>query len=119
MGDINQFMLVQRNAELVRGPILEIGSKDYGSTPNFRTLFPGSTYVGVDMAEGKGVDVVSDLTDEFGVVDARLGGMRFRTIALCQRTLCLADPRVSLRLLEVHPGGREGTLSCREVRRDA
>jgi hypothetical protein len=80
MGDVNQFMIVQRHAKLVRGPILEIGSKDYGSTPDFRTLFPGSAYVGVDMAEGKGVDVVLDLTDEFGVLDARLGGMRFRTI---------------------------------------
>lgn len=46
----------------IKGPILEIGSKDYGSTENFRALFPGIPYVGIDMAEGTGVDHVLDLT---------------------------------------------------------
>jgi len=80
MGDINQFIFVKSNLDLVQGPILEVGSKDYGSTPDFRSLFPHSTYVGVDMSEGKGVDVVLDMTDDFAAVDASLGGMRFKTV---------------------------------------
>jgi hypothetical protein len=80
MGDINQFMIVQRNTDLIRDPILEVGSKDYGSTPDFRSLFPRLTYVGVDMSEGKGVDLILDMTDDFDAVDARLGGRRFSTI---------------------------------------
>jgi SAM-dependent methyltransferase len=80
MGDLNQFNLVKRNADLVRGPILEVGSKDYGSTPDFRSLFPGVQYVGVDMEAGKGVDVVLDLTGDFERIDAQLGGLRFSTV---------------------------------------
>lgn len=80
MGDINQFMIVQRNTDVIRDPILEVGSKDYGSTPDFRSLIPHSTYVGVDMIDGKGVDVILDMTDDFDTVDQRLGGRRFKTI---------------------------------------
>lgn len=40
--------------------MVEIGSKDYGNAANFRSLYP--EYVGLDMAEGKGVDVVCDLS---------------------------------------------------------
>lgn len=80
MGDLNQFTIVKRNTDLVRGPILEVGSRDYGSTPDFRSLFPQSTYVGVDMSEGKGVDVILDMTDDFAAVDSRLAGMRFNSI---------------------------------------
>jgi hypothetical protein len=50
MGDINQLLVVQRNADLVRGPILEVGSKDYGTTQDFRSLFRHCTYVGTDMS---------------------------------------------------------------------
>ena len=80
MGDINQLTIVQRNLELVGEPVIEIGSKDYGSTPDFRSLVPGLKYVGVDMEAGKGVDVVVDLTDSFDRVDEALGGLRFNTI---------------------------------------
>lgn len=80
MGDINQILVVQRNADLVRGPILEVGSKDYGTTQDFRSLFPHCTYVGTDMSEGKGVDVVLNLTDDFAVVDEAFGGRRFNTV---------------------------------------
>jgi len=80
MGDINQFMFVKRNTDLVRDPILEVGSRDYGSTPDFRSLFPHLSYVGVDLSGGKGVDVVLDLTEDFDAVDARLAGTRFNTI---------------------------------------
>jgi len=45
----------------VSGPILEVGSRDYGSTENWRALYPGNEYLGVDLAEGKNVDRVVDL----------------------------------------------------------
>jgi hypothetical protein len=80
MGDRNQFELVRRNADLVRSPILEVGSRNYGSTPDFRSLLPGSDYVGVDMSDGKGVDLVVDLTEEFSLVDVGLQRRRFNTI---------------------------------------
>jgi len=32
------------------------------------------------MSEGKGVDVVLDLTDDFAVVDEAFGGRRFNTV---------------------------------------
>jgi hypothetical protein len=80
MGDLNQLLLIERNRDLVRPPILEVGSKDYGSTPDFRALFPEQRYVGVDMAEGKGVDVAADLIGDFDSVDRAVGGMRFNTV---------------------------------------
>jgi SAM-dependent methyltransferase len=50
----------------VNGPVLEIGSKDYGSTEDFRKIYAGHEYVGVDLAEGPGVDIVADLTAGIG-----------------------------------------------------
>ena len=72
MGDINQFMIVRRNSALIRDPILEVGSRDYGSTPDFRSLFSQPTDVGLDRSEGRGLDVVLETTDDFDAVDARL-----------------------------------------------
>ena len=72
MGDINQFMIVRRNSALIRDPILEVGSRDYGSTPDFRSLFSQPTDVGLDRSEGRGLDVVLETTDDFHAVDARL-----------------------------------------------
>lgn len=62
MGDINQMAFLKRVPRNIEGPILEIGSKNYGSTENFRAMFPGIPYVGIDMAAGDGVDHVVDLT---------------------------------------------------------
>ena len=81
MGDINQFTFVGKFVNELKAPFLEVGSKDYGSTQNFRPLFAGKgEYVGVDMEDGPGVDVVLDLTDEFQKVDAKLSGKRFSTV---------------------------------------
>lgn len=66
MGDANQLTYLKRHVPSVAGPVLEIGSKDHGNTQNFRALFPSNDYVGLDMAEGKGVDVVHDLTTGLG-----------------------------------------------------
>ncbi|NMG04232.1 class I SAM-dependent methyltransferase [Azoarcus taiwanensis] len=71
---------MERNKALFKGPFLEVGSRDYGSTEKIRTSFPGETYVGVDMQAGEGVDLVVDLTMPFSDVDALLGGNRFGTI---------------------------------------
>lgn len=62
MGDVNQMHFLRKMVPAVDGPVLEIGSKDYGNTSSFREFYRGCQYVGVDLAPGKGVDVVADLT---------------------------------------------------------
>lgn len=80
MGDINQRRFVERHRDAFSGPVLEVGAHDYGSTQDLRRLFPGETYVGIDMRAGPGVDVVLDMTAPFAEVDRQLGGRRFGTI---------------------------------------
>lgn len=65
MGDHNQLLYLTRVVPRAEGPVLEVGSKEYGSTSTFREFYAGNEYVGVDMAEGPGVDVVVDLTTGF------------------------------------------------------
>ncbi|GEM_PF-4321543 len=64
MGDLNQKLYLQHFVKNVNGAILEVGSKDYGNTQNFRELFPNNEYVGIDLSEGKGV--VLDLSKTIG-----------------------------------------------------
>lgn len=64
MGDQNQLLYLQRFVPEVDGAILEIGSKDYGSTVPFRKHIKHREYVGLDMADGAGVDVVGDLSKD-------------------------------------------------------
>lgn len=42
MGDRNQYLYLYLSERVpsIDGPILEIGSKDYGSTEDFRGLYP-------------------------------------------------------------------------------
>jgi len=80
MGDLNQFYFVLNNKNLVKGPILEIGSKDYGNTQDFRSLFPNFDYIGVDMEEGKGVDIIADFTDDLDNLKEKLSDRKFKTI---------------------------------------
>lgn len=81
MGSPNHMTWISKHKDNLNGPILEIGSKDYGNTENFRVLIEdGSEYVGVDMSAGKGVDLVLDLTLEFEEISRQLGGKRFGTI---------------------------------------
>ncbi|GAB4137490.1 MAG: hypothetical protein Tsb009_05060 [Planctomycetaceae bacterium] len=81
MGDVNQLLYVQSIADRISGPILEIGSRNYGNTQDLRSLFSDrGEYVGIDMSDGKGVDLVLDMTEDFEVVDAALKGKRFGTI---------------------------------------
>src|SRR5207248_659352 len=81
VGDINQYVWIEKGAANLEGPFLEVGSKNYGSTQDLRRLFSGrGKYVGVDMAAGNGVDVVLDLTRDFAEVDRALSGERFGSI---------------------------------------
>jgi len=81
VGDVNQRIFVEKHAECFAGPFLEVGSKDYGNTQDLRGLFPeAGQYVGVDMEDGPGVDVVLDLAGDFEDIDAKLQGRRFGTI---------------------------------------
>jgi len=67
MGAPNQYHFLTRLfKELPTGPVLEIGSKDYGNTQPFRELFPENEYIGVDLEDGKNVDVVQDLIEGIG-----------------------------------------------------
>ena len=80
MGHKNHQLFIDSNKNIFRGPFLEIGSRDYGTTVDLRALFPGEKYVGIDMSEGKGVDLVLDLTRPFEEIDRALDGQRFGTI---------------------------------------
>ncbi len=109
MGDVNQLVFVRRFAEMFEAPFLEVGSKDHGSTEDLRALFAGrGLYVGVDMQDGPGVDLVLDVTGDFDQLDAALGRRRFGTIFClsvlehCRRPFELARNLTSL----LKPGGR-------------
>ncbi len=80
MGDRNQYLFVMNRIEAFSGPFLEVGSRDYGSTQDLRSLYPGQKYVGVDMSEGPGVDHMLNLTSEWDIIDETLGGERFGAI---------------------------------------
>ncbi|MGH8430152.1 MAG: class I SAM-dependent methyltransferase [Solimonas sp.] len=79
MGDINQSIYLKARAPTMTGRVLEVGSKDYGSTYSFRGDYPDTEYIGVDLAAGKGVDVVHDLAEGPGP----LAGTTFNLIVCC------------------------------------
>jgi len=66
MGDINQKIYLKKYMPEVSGPVLEIGSKDYGNTSSFRDFYSTSDYVGIDLEEGENVDHILDLTEGLG-----------------------------------------------------
>jgi hypothetical protein len=81
MGDVNQYTFIEERMARFDGPYLEVGSRNYGSTQDLRSLVGSrGKYVGVDMSAGRGVDLVLDLTRDFAEIDAALGGERFGTI---------------------------------------
>jgi hypothetical protein len=81
VGDINQFIFIRERAGQFSGPFLEVGSKDYGTTQDLRSLFHArDEYVGIDMEDGPGVDTVLDLTADFNQIDTKLGNRRFGSI---------------------------------------
>jgi len=103
MGDINQLEFIKKFKEQFEGPFLEVGSKDYGSTQDLRCLFAHKCkYVGVDVEEGRGVDIVLDLTKDFKEIDNVLGSERFGTIFClsvlehCEQPFKMAQNMMSL-----------------------
>ncbi len=80
MGNLNQLDFVLENRQMVKGPILEIGSRDYGNTNDFRRYFENEEYVGVDLEPGHNVDIVCDFTQEFERIQEIIGNGKFGTI---------------------------------------
>jgi hypothetical protein len=81
MGDVNQLTFVQKHQQNLEGPYLEIGSRDYGSTQDLRSVFASKDmYIGIDMLSGPGVDIALDMTENFQNINSALNGMRFGTI---------------------------------------
>lgn len=85
MGDINQSIWVKKNKNLVKGPILEIGSKFYDKTTfiNYREIFPVSDYFGIDMSQGGNVDAVVNITDNLDEIRQAIKRKTFQTIICC------------------------------------
>ncbi len=63
MGGYNQayFLARQVGKHDNLGRVAEIGSKNYGNTIPFRKYFNHDEWVGIDLEEGEGVDVVQDI----------------------------------------------------------
>lgn len=62
MGDHNQLRYLRNKVPTVNGAVLEVGSKEHGSTSSFREFYKDATaYVGIDMQPGDGVDIVADI----------------------------------------------------------
>lgn len=107
MGFKNHELFIKKHQARFRGPFLEIGAKDYGSTVNLRAMFPGEAYVGIDMENGKGVDLLLDLTLPFEEIDSALAGRRFGTVFClsvmehCAQPFLMADNITRL----LAPGG--------------
>jgi SAM-dependent methyltransferase len=104
MGDVNQLTYLQRHVPSVEGPVLEVGSKDYGSTSSFRGVYSANEYIGVDMAPGKGVDAVVDLVEGIGPLPAA----HFQLVICCSVMEHVRRPWVFAENLArlIRPGGR-------------
>jgi SAM-dependent methyltransferase len=66
VGDRNQRLFLTRALPSVEGPVLEVGSRDYGNTESFRDVYTQNEYVGVDLTPGDNVDRVFDLAAGVG-----------------------------------------------------
>lgn len=109
MGSPNELTVFAKPLAAARGPVLEIGSHDYGNTINYRRFFPGQRYVGVDMESGAGVDVVADMTAPLEVLKDKLGSDVFKTVICCSILEHCQDPFALARNVEALLG-RDGTL---------
>jgi hypothetical protein len=109
VGDVNQLIFARRHAHEFTGPFLEVGSRNYGNTQDFRSLLASKgRYIGADLQPGPGVDMVADFTADFAAIDAALGGLRFGTILClsvlehCKQPFVMADHLTRL----LNPGGK-------------
>ncbi|MCD4742598.1 MAG: hypothetical protein K8R67_09020 [Desulfobacteraceae bacterium] len=109
MGDENQLVYIKKFEKKFTGPYLEVGSKDYGGGQALRSIFKSrDTFIGADMQEGSGVDVVLNFTQKFEKIDAELNGERFGTIFCmsvmehCDQPFKMAENLTAL----LKPGGK-------------
>lgn len=109
MGDVNQLLFIEKHAQGLFGPYLEVGSRDYGSTQDLESVLVNrGQHVRVDLEAGRCVDVVLDLTQPFDEVDRALDGARFGTI-FCLSVLehCAEPFRMAENLTRLlQPGGK-------------
>jgi len=109
MGGINDTIYMQNHISHFQGPYLEVGSKDYGNTQDIKSLFPeAEKYIGIDMEEGRRVDIVLDLTKGVDDIDEKLGNIRFGTVFClsvlehCEEPFLVANNLTGL----LKPGGK-------------
>jgi hypothetical protein len=86
MGDFNQYLWVEKNLELIKPDVLEIGSKFYSSDTfiDYRTLCNDNniSYLGTDLNEGHNVDLAIDFTDDISLIREKLNS-KYNTVICC------------------------------------
>lgn len=86
MGDINQHFWVEKNLELIKPNVLEIGSKFYSEDTfiDYRKLCHDNNinYFGADLNVGQNVDMAIDFTDDISVIKEKLN-VKFKTVLCC------------------------------------
>jgi SAM-dependent methyltransferase len=68
MGTPNQIKFLEKAYQGKPKRVLEVGSKDYGNTQDFRLW--DAEHIGVDIQNGKGVDLVLDLSSTVGPLES-------------------------------------------------
>lgn len=63
MGDFNQLLFVESFLAESYRRVLEVGSKRYKNSQPYRKIVQARAWVGVDMIEGEGVEVLGDLSE--------------------------------------------------------
>jgi SAM-dependent methyltransferase len=103
MGSPNDVVYLKTVYPNAKGPVLEIGSKIV-SVSEFRENYTGVEYVGVDLEEGAGVDVVCDLTKD----DHPLPKNYFDLVICCSVMEHVPNPWVMAEKISelVRPGGK-------------
>lgn len=79
MGSTNQLLFAKKIFSGFNGRILEIGSKNYGSTQNFRELLNTHEYIGVDLEPGPNVDLVLNIENGLGPLENE----KFDLVIIC------------------------------------
>jgi len=86
MGDLNQYLWVKKNLELIKPDVLEIGSKFYSDETfiDYRKLCSDNniSYLGTDLTEGLNVDMAIDFTDDISLIRKKLN-TKYNTVICC------------------------------------
>jgi len=102
--EVRQWVTSIVQARQPKGPILEVGSLDINGT--LRDLFPQEGYVGLDMRDGLGVDLVADILARLQKKSDPLWG-KFNTAVIFETLEHTTDPaEVLVRMWRaLRPGG--------------